>query len=88
MIVERTNSASSYFYRNDLPLPIREEVEDEEIVNGQIASPINSLLLPNLLSPEVLSFLLKERIKTQEYQAVTDLVAFDIEEAGNLIIFG
>lgn len=53
-----------------------------------IINPSNSLLSPSLLSPEVLSFLLEERFKTQEYQPVTDLTVFDVVEADKLIIFG
>ena len=90
MITPTNPTSSSHYRKRDIVLDrdsddqeVLEEI-DEETVNKQIAK---SVCCYPLLSSDVLSILLKERIKTQEYQPVTDLVIFDLDEANNLITF-
>lgn len=80
-IVKRKNPASMKYLDEEnkplLPSLISSEIEvievdeiSEETVNVQVARP---LVGGSLLSPDVISFLAKERIKTQEYQEVREV---------------
>lgn len=89
-MISPTNPTPSLHYRKrDTGLVPDRDSDDQKVEVGfskdkQIAK---SVCCYSLLSPDVLSILLKERIKTQEYQPVTDLVVFDLDEANNIITF-
>lgn len=76
MIPETKNLTSSLAYQRKGSTRKRELVTEfsEETVNEQVARPFVD---GSLLSVEVVDFLTKERIKTQEYQEVRNLIVLD-----------